>query len=701
MALSHVFSSPIADGTNTQLVKPSDWNSAHNIFQTLSGNVAGNSTVSGTNIIYQGGNNVTLSGTGQTVVFSVPSQTNFVFSNANGVSFGTNGSTVTASHNGITVQSVQPVAYSAANGSANFSTIKFADSNGVSFSTGTQGVYATVATNYQSQGAYLTTARASNDGIGLNTALTANGVSVTANSSGLSLNFPAFLTTAAQSNHSHGNPTLALTNLSGTTASNSAGFTLSLSAGAGGAGDGVNILAAGTQTANTTGTVLFNNANGVTFGMSNNSVITASHNGITVQSLQPVAYSAANGSANFSTLQFANSNGVSFSTGTQGLYATVKTDYLTTARASNDAIGLNTALTANGVSVTANSSGLSLNFPAFLTTAAQSNHSHGNPTLALTNLTGTTASASNGFTISLSAAAPGAAAENNWFNLQGNTASNSTASGSTIMLSAGNNITLAATNGSVIRIDAAAGGGGFTNSTFIPYYPFATSTRTMGAQGTSTASIHFFPMSIEHDIAFNNVRIQFTNSHVTSSVSGRQTVSWNFGLYSLNGTNLSLISSNSVSFGVTNSSVSATINYPSAVSTSGYGYGTIGMTTTAQIQSLFGTAGDRLFEMQFGGNMTLTEGLYWLGLHQRQSSSSANVGFNSALKVAPMYATGLGPLGSSTIQYATNALYNWGWGVFTSTGTAGHSGTALFSPVPLSGISQVTGLMPLVTFIST
>lgn len=44
----------------------------------------------------------------------------------------------------------------------------------------------------------------------------------------------------------------------------------------GGAGDGVNILAAGTQTANTTGTVVFSNSNGVTFGMNNSSVITAS-----------------------------------------------------------------------------------------------------------------------------------------------------------------------------------------------------------------------------------------------------------------------------------------------------------------------------------------------------------------------------------------------------------------------------------------
>jgi len=42
----------------------------------------------------------------------------------------------------------------------------------------------------------------------------------------------------------------------------------------------------------------------------------------------------------------------------------------------------------------------------YLTTAAPSNHSHGNPTLNLTNLSGSTDSASNGLTLSLSAGLP-------------------------------------------------------------------------------------------------------------------------------------------------------------------------------------------------------------------------------------------------------------------------------------------------------
>lgn len=341
--------------------------------------------------------------------------------------------------------------------------ISFANSNGITFG----GNASTITASHNG----LTTARASNDAIGLNTAGT--NVTWTANSSGLSINasgyagtgsgftggasisgsithnsvglsmslsHPAWITTAAQSNHSHGNPTLALTNISGTTASASNGLTLSLSAAApgavtltnyatgnttqsssgtiagssiilrgsggisagvsngslivegpaltslsvtgalsassngstislgvgtvtvsatsnttqgssgtinlnamvlagqgvasvgvsngslvisvpsgGGAGDGVNILAAGTQTAATTGTVLFNNSNGITFGMSNSSVITASHNG------------------------------------------------LTTARASNDAVGLNTAAT--NVTWTVNSSGISLNGSGYAGTA--------------------------------------------------------------------------------------------------------------------------------------------------------------------------------------------------------------------------------------------------------------------------------------------------------------------------------------------
>jgi len=249
------------------------------------------------------------------------------------------------------------------------SDLSFDNSNGVSFGLETNGVItATVATNYQSQGAYLTTAMASNRG--------SDFVQATAAFAG--------------------------TNASGTIASN--GISVSVNAG------GAALKGSGTYTQNT-GTIEFANSNGITFGLSNNGTMTASHNGLTT------AMASNRGSDFMGTNTALTANGVSMTANSSGLslnfpaFLTTAQPvgaYLTTARASNDAIGLNTALTANGVAWTVNSSGLSLNIPAFLTTAALSDHSHGNPTLALTNLTGTTASASNGFTLSLSAASPAA-----------------------------------------------------------------------------------------------------------------------------------------------------------------------------------------------------------------------------------------------------------------------------------------------------
>lgn len=174
------------------------------------------------------------------------------------------------------------------------------------------------------------------------------------------------LTTAALSDHSHGNPSLALTNISGTTASNSAGLTLSLSAAAPGAGGGI-AAAAGTQT-QTSGTLVFANSNGLTFGMSGSSQVTGSHNGLTTAALSDHSHGNP-------TLNLTNLSGTTASA-SNGLTLSLSGPPagLTTARASNDAVGLATAATS--VTWTVNSAGISLNAGAYLTTAALSNHSH-------------------------------------------------------------------------------------------------------------------------------------------------------------------------------------------------------------------------------------------------------------------------------------------------------------------------------------
>jgi hypothetical protein len=715
------------------------------------------------------------------------------------------------------------------------STINFANSNGISF--GMSGSSQITASHNG-----LTTAMLSNAGsnfVGTNSALTANGVSATVNSSGVSLNFPAFLTTAqapgaylttaALSNHGHG-VSLNLTNINGTTNSNSAGISLSLSA------------VVPSQSVQTQGMVSFNDQTG--------------------------ALSRAVGSSLSSSV-----NGVST---TLGLASNITTAlqsagaYLTTAMASNASTafaGTGSGFTggaAISATITHNTLGmsLSLSHPAWLTTALQSQmssnymstaergnyfatnaytfahstHSHGNPALNLTNLSGTTASNSAGLTISLSAAAPGAGggvaigagtqtatsgtlvfANSNGvsFGMSGSSQitatvqpgaaagiaainnSNTTYTSGTIQLTEGGGaITIAsntgqrfafsvpatsslsgvnltiATNGSTISISAAAPGGGGgvaiigsnttytsgsvsfvgsgaitigsntgqrivvsapaqsymsginitintngstislsgagdrTMSTFFPVDPGgSTQSQTLGAMGASTASLMLFPFMVDGPVWFNAIQVPLNLSYATSSVSGRQTISSFFGLYTAVSDTISLISSNSFSIDLTNSSVSATINYPRTTATNGYVHGTTTHTGTAQAQSLFGTAGLKIVDLQFGNTMSVTQGMYWLGVMLRHSSTSANIGISAALHGAACpVVNNRGVMGSASSAMTTNWTLRkplYGLGAYTSTGSADYSGIQLPSSVLVTGMNQSISVRPYLTLIST
>lgn len=88
MSIIHAKSNTIADWTGTvtvgnstggtqtanatDLVRPADWNSGHNQLYTFTGNTTGNSTASGTNVIYAGSGAVSLGGSTGTLVISSP-----------------------------------------------------------------------------------------------------------------------------------------------------------------------------------------------------------------------------------------------------------------------------------------------------------------------------------------------------------------------------------------------------------------------------------------------------------------------------------------------------------------------------------------------------------------------------------------------------------------------------------------------------
>lgn len=479
-----------------------------------------------------------------------------------------------------------------------------------------------------------------------------------------------------------------------------------------------NINASAGTTSNNLSNIVFSNSNGVSFGL-NGSTITASVNA------GGAGVSQLNGSQGTISLQVASSLSASTngSTISFGLASNITTalqsagNYLTTAMLSNQGSsvyfsGNTTAQTSSGSNngtamtflmnglVSGGMSGQSIVISAPASTIFQqasqmSNYAGTNTTFNGDNISGSITLNSNGLNLSLSAAT----AAPSPVNVSAGTTSDNLAS---IVFSNSNNVSFGL-NGSTITATVNVGGAN-TISTYIPYYPASTGVQTLGAQGVTSASAWFFPISVVQPVVLNRLEQLMTASVVSSSVAFSHTVTHQFGIFSNNAGTLSLISSNSYSVAITGSSASHTLSCPVSYDTGGgYTYTTFAATTTAQAQSLFGTAGNRIMTFGFGDTMSLSDGLYWLGIYQRQSSSSANGGMAFALAGNVMAAPqNAGGLGSSTAAYTgtNNTLYKIPWGVATSTGSAGYGGSQLPNAVNITAMGMTVTVMPMMTFIS-
>lgn len=247
----------------------------------------------------------------------------------------------------------------------------------------------------------------------------------------------------------------------------------------------------------------------------------------------------------------------------------------------------------------------------------------------------------------------------------------------------------------------ASGLGNAAMTAFVPSYPLGTTSQTMGTLGATTGSVWFFPFQIQHPMSFNVVRMMESASWASSAVVGSQTISSAFGIYSNNAGTLSLISSNSFYMMLSNSSVSATFSYASATSTSGYGYTSVGLTTTANIQSSFGTNAYRIVGMQFGNTMSLPAGAFWLGMLERQSTAGFSGGLSTAYignSLNSQALSGIAGFGDTINSTNFTLRAPWGgFGVYTST----YSTNVMPSSAYMSGIAQTISVMPLMTFVST
>ncbi len=252
---------------------------------------------------------------------------------------------------------------------------------------------------------------------------------------------------------------------------------------------------------------------------------------------------------------------------------------------------------------------------------------------------------------------------------------------------------------------------------------------------TGTGSLYVFPVTVQFPVRFNQIILPVQLSVVTSALASTATNNYftKFGIYSMvtntPNTLLSLISSNSFSIAETIGTNTLIWNYPTTTHTSGYGYGSFisgassSLTNATQMSSLI--SGTRAIGLQFGGEMALSGGQYWIGImHQRSMTTGgaaasaiglSNVGIIGQIMNPinqPGTVSGVLPLGVAPAQWAQNNTHISGWfgrlgAAFLSAVSAPNfGGTRIPNNISLIhlgavGANTMGSILPTVTFCST
>lgn len=590
-------------------------------------------------------------------------------------------------------------------------------------------VSATLASNSLSLsvGNYITTARASNDAVGLVTAKT--NVTWTVNSNGISLDAGGYAgigtsaTNASITLNSNGlaisvDPPGAGAGFTGgvSTLGNTLGDTgtvsnrivfaggnnITLSQSTAAAGATITISSPNTvaQTNQTVGlyglgnttqnssttldarTLSFNGLGGMTVGYSNGSIQFSAPQTVAQSNQNLSLYALNQTTQNSSTVLNANAMSIAghgivtvgYSNGSIQISATevAQTNQNMSLYAlGNTTQNSSTLLNASNMSYNAigsltigySNGSIQFSAPNALTTAMASNRGtdfvQATAAFAGTNASGTIAS--NG--ISVSVAAPGAAAENNWVNLLGaNTAGNTTASGSTIGLS-GINMTLSGTNGSIINLSVPATSslsatGGIqisTNASTISigmgkilsnfHHPENMWT-SLGVQGQGSLSIKH--MYVPFNVSGSAMKMGVSMSGVTntSATTASCNLSLWMGIYTLNGSSLSLASSGSANNGFQwSQSASSTAN----------------------------TSVNSMRALTVPMNVNMTPGEYWVAavISSATTYTSAVMTFYGGNLINnAATANGFAPIGSGTTASSMAILFQGIYTAATSVGPA-------------------------------
>lgn len=594
---------------------------------TLTGNTAGNSTVTGNQIYISGGANVTVSGTNNSIVISAAAGGgggNFSAGVSGGNTAGDTGITgtrvVLAGGNNVTLSQATD---------ANGATITVSGANTVAQTNQTLGMYALGNTTGESSSSTFDARTVSLRGDGAVSLGYSNG-SIRISAPTQTVQTQSLIAALYDGANSISTGTVRLTNANGVSFSIN-GQTLSASVAAQ-TNQTVGLYGVGNTTQNSSTTLdartlSFGGRGDITVGFSNGTVQISGSQTVQTQSLIAALYDGAN-SISTGTVRLTNANGVSFSINGQTLSASV-------AAQTNQTLGLYAVSNTTGQSSSSTFDARTLSFhgagiasvgysggSVVISVPAGGGGGDGGVFGGMSNLGNTAGSSGTVSTGNLVLVGSGPITLSQSTAAAGSHATVSIIGPATSSLSATGLVSIS-TNGSTISI----GVPGYTKSGL---HPWADIPGVVGAIGQGT--LKFDPMFIPN-VQFDRFAFALNNTNSSNS-SGSHTLSFWIGIYTRNASTLSLLQSTSSTTALTHSG-------------------------TAGSYSLY--SGLRLFTIPF--TTTLTAGEYWMGFLSRTTSGGAN-GSYSNLLCSYVNSNFLGHFGSS---HNTTYQLTLGQGVYTAT----------------------------------
>ena len=216
-----------------------------------------------------------------------------------------------------------------------------------------------------------------------------------------------------------------------------------------------------------------------------------------------------------------------------------------------------------------------------------------------------------------------------------------------------------------------------------------------GAQSFNTNTsgpISLYGFELRHGVLADHCGVIVSmNYDGVGQSSYRQSGTLGWALYTrptaANSTQLDTIQSSSFTYGVTYNSGAVCISHPATTSIGANDYGYAQTSSNGNnLTSLF--TGVKLLWLNL--KQSLTPGHYWIGLHHRNISNSNNYGIRMSLHGPAQTLTGLLPFGLSAVQSTGTDLYaHWGgnWNPF---GVASYSTNAMTFLDARISVSQLT-----------